>query len=36
MREAHGLYVALGFRETVPYRHNPVPGSRFLELDLTS
>jgi putative acetyltransferase len=34
MREAHGLYLALGFREIPPYRHNPVPDTRFFELDL--
>jgi putative acetyltransferase len=34
MRSAQGLYLALGFAEIPPYRHNPVPGARFLELDL--
>jgi putative acetyltransferase len=34
MRSAQGLYLALGFVEIAPYRHNPVPGVRFLELDL--
>ena len=34
MRAALGLYLGMGFREIPPYRHNPVPGSRFLELDL--
>lgn len=34
MRSAQGLYLALGFVEIAPYRHNPVPGARFLELDL--
>jgi GNAT superfamily N-acetyltransferase len=36
MREAHKLYSQLGFREIAPYLHNPVPGSFFLELDLTA
>jgi ribosomal protein S18 acetylase RimI-like enzyme len=34
MRSAQELYLALGFVEIAPYRHNPVPGARFLELDL--
>jgi putative acetyltransferase len=34
MRPALGLYVAMGFREIPAYRRNPVPGTRFLELDL--
>jgi putative acetyltransferase len=34
MQPARGLYRALGFRPIPPYRHNPVPGAEFLELDL--
>ena len=35
MLAAQALYRDLGFREIPPYRHNPVPGTRFMELDLT-
>jgi ribosomal protein S18 acetylase RimI-like enzyme len=34
MRAALELYLRIGFREIAPYRHNPVPGTRYLELDL--
>ena len=34
MVEAQPLYESLGFREIDPYYENPVPGARFLELDL--
>jgi len=34
MARARSLYRTLGFRPTAPYRHNPLPGAEFLELDL--
>jgi putative acetyltransferase len=34
MTAAQALYRSLGFRETEPYRNNPVPGAAFLELRL--
>jgi len=34
MAEAAALYERLGFRDIPPYRENPIPGARFLELEL--
>ena len=34
MKAAHGLYTEVGFREIPQYTANPVPGARFLELEL--
>jgi len=34
MTEAAPLYESLGFHEAEPYYENPVPGARYLELEL--
>lgn len=34
MGTAMALYDRLGFRDIAPYRYNPIPGSRFMELAL--
>jgi putative acetyltransferase len=34
MKDAVALYRRLGFRETAPYRPNPIPGALYMELDL--
>lgn len=34
MNAAAALYESLGFRDIPPYRHNPVAGARFMELEL--
>jgi GNAT superfamily N-acetyltransferase len=34
MERAQALYERMGFREIEPYTRNPVPGTRFLELEL--
>src|SRR5258706_12592946 len=36
MNDAIALYRSLGFREIGPYYDNPVPGAKFMELDLVS
>ena len=34
MNDAIALYRSLGFKEIEPYYNNPVPGAKFMELDL--
>jgi GNAT superfamily N-acetyltransferase len=34
MAQAQAMYRALGFKEVPPYRHNPVPGTRYMALSL--
>ena len=34
MNDAIALYHSLGFKEIEPYYNNPVPGAKFMELDL--
>jgi|CXWL01.1.fsa_nt_gi GNAT superfamily N-acetyltransferase len=35
MGSAHRLYERMGFKETEAYRFNPVPGARYMAIDLT-
>lgn len=34
MTRAQAMYLALGFEEVPPYRHNPVPGTRYMARSL--
>lgn len=35
MKEAQGLYLALGFEDIPPYYPNPIAGTRYMKYDLT-
>jgi len=35
MERAIAMYTALGFRDIPPYRENPIPGARYMEIDLS-
>lgn len=34
MTEAQALYARLGFRDIAPYRDNPIPGARYMAVEL--
>jgi ribosomal protein S18 acetylase RimI-like enzyme len=34
MQTAQGIYTRFGFRDIEPYCHNPLPGARFMEMEL--
>jgi ribosomal protein S18 acetylase RimI-like enzyme len=36
MTAAQHMYERLGFREVAPYRFNPVPGTRYMELSFVA
>ncbi len=36
MEAARGLYASLGFEEVPPFYFNPLPGARYLRLDLNA
>jgi len=36
MKDAVAMYRRLGFREIAPYRENPMPGTLYMELELTA
>jgi ribosomal protein S18 acetylase RimI-like enzyme len=36
MERAIAMYTALGFRDIPPYRENPIPGARCMEIELES